>query len=195
VVNKSADKSKVAASILLTQPGVPFLYYGEEIGMAGLKPDECLRVPFQWDATERTAPFMAGKNCVTNEADANLADQENDTDSLFNHYRTMIHLRNHHPSLQTGTFEMVDTTSNAIYSFIRQNSEETLLVLINLSDETVSDYELNLESGSLSEITAASLLLSEGEVTLPAVNAEGGFDEYVPVAELAPYSTTVIQLE
>jgi alpha-amylase len=195
VFNKSVDKSKVAASILLTQPGVPFLYYGEEIGMTGLKPDECLRVPFQWDVMERVAPFMAGKNCVTNEADANLADQENDPDSLFNHYRSMIHLRNEHPSFQIGSFEMVESTSNAIYSFIRDSPEETLLVLINLSDETVSDYELDMDSGSLSDITAANMLLAEGEVTVPTVNSEGGFSAYVPVAELDPYSTTVVQLE
>jgi glycosidase len=138
---------------------------------------------------------MAGKNCETNEADANLADQENDPESLFNHYRTMIHLRNDHPSLQTGSFEMVETTSNALYSFVRQTSEETLLVLINLSDESVSDYQLNLESGSLGEITAASLLLTEGDVNIPTVNTDGGFDEYTPVTELAPYSATVIQLQ
>jgi alpha-amylase len=195
VFNQNVGKSKVAASILLTQPGVPFLYYGEEIGMAGLKPDECLRVPFQWDSTTRIAPFMAGKNCETNEADANLVDQENDPDSLFNHYRTMIHLRNEHPALQTGAFEMVDTTSNAIYSFIRQTSEETLLVLINLSNEPVSDYQLSLESGLLREITAASLLLLEGEAVVPMINTDGGFNEYIPLAELAPYSTSVIQLE
>lgn len=195
VFNKNVDKSKVAASILLTQPGVPFLYYGEEIGMAGLKPDECLRVPFQWDDTVRTAPFMAGKNCDTNEADANLIDQVNDPESLFNHYRIMIHLRNDHPALQTGSFEMVQTTSNALYSFIRQTSEETLLVLISLSDEAITDYQLNLENGSVGKIITASLLLTEGEVTVPTVNADGGFDEYRPIAELAPYSTTVIQLQ
>lgn len=195
VFNQNVDKAKVAASILLTQPGVPFLYYGEEIGMAGLKPDECLRVPFQWDSTARTAPFMTGKNCATNEVAANLADQENDPDSLFNHYRSLIHLRNDHAALQVGAFAMVETTSNAVYSFIRQNMDETLLVLINVSDEAVSDYHLNLESGALSDITAATPLLGQGEVTVPMVNANGGFDDYVPVAELAPYSTTVIQLE
>jgi alpha-amylase len=195
VFNQNVDKGKVAASILLTQPGVPFLYYGEEIGMAGLKPDECLRVPFQWDSTPRTAPFMNGKNCKTNEADANLADQENDPNSLFNHYRTMIHLRNEHPALQTGDFQMVETTSNAIYSFIRHTSDETVLVLINLSDEVVSDYQLNLDSGPLADITTASLILPPADVTVPTVNASGGFDGYVPVAELAPHSTTVIELE
>lgn len=195
VFNKNVDKAKVAASILLTQPGVPFLYYGEEIGMIGLKPDECLRVPFQWDATERVAPFMAGKNCETNEAEANLVDQENDPDSLFNHYRNLIHLRNDHPALRVGELDMVNSTSNAVYSFFRRSPEETLLVLLNLSDEAVSDYQLNLESGSLSDTVSASQLFGAGEAAAPTLNSDGGFDSYVPVAELAPYSTTVIQLE
>ena len=43
------DKAKLAASILLTLPGSPFIYYGEEIGMLGEKPDEFIREPFLWN--------------------------------------------------------------------------------------------------------------------------------------------------
>jgi glycosidase len=42
------QKAKVAAGILLTAPGIPFIYYGEEIGMSGTKPDELIRTPMQW---------------------------------------------------------------------------------------------------------------------------------------------------
>jgi alpha-amylase len=190
----SVDKNKIAASILLTQPGVPFVYYGEEIGMIGLKPDECIRTPFQWDETERTAPFMAGKNCRTNEAEFNLATQVDDPDSLFNHYRTLIHLRNDHSALRVGDITTVHSASTHVYSFIRHNATETLLVLANLSDESVSDYALTLETGSLAEVSTINLILGQGEPTAPTVNAAGGFDGYTPLPELAPYSTTVIQL-
>lgn len=193
-VSNSVDKNKIAASILLTQPGVPFLYYGEEIGMIGLKPDECIRTPFQWDDVERVAPFMAGKNCQTNEAEFNLAVQVDDPDSLFNHYRTLIHLRNDHEALREGEIAIAGSASNHVYSFIRYTADETLLVVVNLSGETISDYALNLESGPLSGTLSASLLMGEGEVATPSVNGDGGFDDYTPLTELAPYSTTIIQL-
>ena len=41
-------KARLASLLLLTMPGVPFVYYGEEIGMIGAKPDERLRTPMQW---------------------------------------------------------------------------------------------------------------------------------------------------
>ncbi|MBU0595953.1 hypothetical protein KJ567_04635 [Candidatus Bipolaricaulota bacterium] len=49
-------KARLAAAILLTLSGTPFLYYGEEIGMAGTKPDERIRTPMQW-TDEETGHF------------------------------------------------------------------------------------------------------------------------------------------
>ncbi|HSW27340.1 MAG TPA: alpha-amylase family glycosyl hydrolase, partial [Burkholderiaceae bacterium] len=48
---------RLAAATLLTLPGTPFIYYGEEIGMTGHKPDERIRTPMRWDATEPAAGF------------------------------------------------------------------------------------------------------------------------------------------
>ena len=47
----------MAAALLLTGPGVPFIYYGEEIGMTGAKPDERIRTPMRWDASAPAAGF------------------------------------------------------------------------------------------------------------------------------------------
>lgn len=43
------QKGKLAASVLLTMPGTPYIYYGEEIGMLGMKPDPNIREPFLWN--------------------------------------------------------------------------------------------------------------------------------------------------
>ena len=47
-LGNDAQKVKAAASVYLTLPGVPFIYYGEEIGMQGYAPDSGGRLPMQW---------------------------------------------------------------------------------------------------------------------------------------------------
>ena len=59
---------RVPADLLLTGPGVPFIYYGEEIGMTGAKPDERIRTPMRWDASTPAADSAAtirGRLCRT----------------------------------------------------------------------------------------------------------------------------------
>ncbi|MEP6895940.1 MAG: alpha-amylase family glycosyl hydrolase, partial [Chloroflexota bacterium] len=59
VLNGKVEKAKLAAVMLLTSPGTPFIYYGEEIGMQGKKPDEDIRLPMQWSA-DSNAGFTTG---------------------------------------------------------------------------------------------------------------------------------------
>jgi glycosidase len=92
------NKAKVAAGILLTAPGIPFIYYGEEIGMSGSKPDELIRTPMQWTG-EHGAGFTTGTpwEPVNNDFDViNVAKQTGDSSSLLEYYRSLIHLRNNH---------------------------------------------------------------------------------------------------
>jgi alpha-amylase len=49
VLGGNLEKGKLAAAILLTMPGTPYIYYGEEIGMLGMKPDPNIREPFLWN--------------------------------------------------------------------------------------------------------------------------------------------------
>ena len=52
--------ARLLATVLLTAPGTPFVYYGEEIGLAGAKPDERIRTPMPWTAADPGVGFTTG---------------------------------------------------------------------------------------------------------------------------------------
>lgn len=189
------NKAKIAASMLLTGAGVPFIYYGEEIGMMGAKPDECIRTPMQWDATAGTEDFMAGKNCTTNEATFNVSAEDSDKTSLLSHYRDLIHLRNEHSALRVGSFTPLKSSDHKVYSFIRQSSDEAVLVVINLSDTAISDYTLGVTKSKLTGDLKGTVLFGNQSAEAPKLGDGGAIADYTPLATLAPYSTTIIQLQ
>jgi glycosidase len=128
------EAAKVAATLLLTNPGVPFIYYGEEIGMSGEKPDERIRTPMQWDGSP-AAGFTTGtpwQELAGGFSRINVAVEEADPDSLLNHYRKLIRLRQDHPSLRTGDMQLVDSDSRQVYSFILYTDQEIFLLLLIL---------------------------------------------------------------
>ncbi|MCP4141509.1 MAG: DUF3459 domain-containing protein [Chloroflexi bacterium] len=137
-------KAKVAASMMLTAPGTPFIYYGEEIGMQGQKPDEDIRLPMRWSGAENRG-FSGSKPWRTGEAgdeSVNVEAQRNDPDSLLSHYRALIALRKKHPALRTGETEIIDVGTTALLAALRTEGKEKLLVVVNLTDQTVRDYQL-----------------------------------------------------
>lgn len=124
------EAQKLAASILLTLPGNPFLYYGEELGMKGVRMDgetisgyngvvydQPRRQPFLWDKTDNAFttwfPLMNG-----NETMPRYSEQLADENSLLNHYKKMIEIRKNNNALMYGTYEKVDITGAV--SFIRE---------------------------------------------------------------------------
>ncbi len=130
-------KAKAAATLLLTLPGNPFIYYGEEIGMLGEKPDEFIREPYLWnregeDAGQTTweIPYASTYNTVKP-----LHFQKLDPRSIFHTYRDLIHLRNESPGLRTGGIIPLKTGNEHIVAYYRTGKKDTYLILINLSSE------------------------------------------------------------
>jgi glycosidase len=189
------EGARRAASLLLTMPGVPFVYYGEEIGMTGQKPDEMIRTPMQWDASE-SAGFTPGVPWQAVNADyadgINVDAQSADPESLLNHYRGLINLRVRTPALQHGDYQPVESSHRRVHAFTRSTADQTVLVLINMADQPVSDYTLAQPTGQAG--IQATLLYGSGDVAAPVVNTDGGFADYTPLTELAPLSVTVIEL-
>ncbi len=190
-------QAKTAASLLLTGPGVPFMYYGEEIGQSGRKPDENIRTPMQWSG-EANAGFTSGsvpwRRPQKDYDEVNVAVQTEDPDSLFSHYRQLIQARNEYPALRTGDWLELPTSNSQLYAFLRFTSDQTLLVLINLGDEPIQDYRFCLSEGLLQAGTASEILRG-GPIDDPELNSSGGFDEYKPIHVLEAYSTYIIELK
>jgi hypothetical protein len=88
----------------------------------------------------------------------------------------------------------VESGARQVYGFLRYTPDEILLILTNLSDESMDDYDLTLAVGPLTGPVQVTLLLGEGQVAAPEVNAAGGFEGYVPLDTLGPRSSTIIRL-
>lgn len=188
---------KLAASLLLTGPGVPFIYYGEEIGMTGHKPDERIRTPMRWDASQPAAGFSTAAPWQTlseDPPDVNVADESADQDSLLSTYRSLIALRAGHPALSEGTWTPVEVSDPRVNASLRQGDGETVLIVANLADEPVAGPSLDLAEGTLCGTPTAASLFGPGAVHAPTVAATGGFDGYVPVDQLGPRQTVVLAL-
>ena len=197
VLNGNEEKAKLAAVILLTSPGTPFIYYGEETGMQGKKPDEDIRLPMQW-STDTNAGFTTGTPWRTpdvNYSQVNVARQSEDPNSLLNLYRTLTKLRAEHAVLRTGRITLLETDNTGVYAIIRSNSNEDILVLINLKGEPVSDYALNLKEKLFSDTTLIPLSLLDKTPAAPLTINGGTFTDYKPILELPAYQAYIFQLK
>jgi alpha-amylase len=113
-VRGNTAQYKLAAAGYLLQPGTPYLYYGEEIGMASLprtaqlNGDLPIRGSMSWTASLPAAGFSPKapwRGVAPNAATHHVAAQQADPDSLLNFYKAMLKLRNTHPSIARGAFE------------------------------------------------------------------------------------------
>ena len=134
---------KLAAAAYLLQPGTPFIYYGEEIGqagVAGLQGDMPLRAPMSWTADAGSGGFTAGtpfRPAAPNATTHNVQAQLYDPGSILNFYKAMLRLRNTRASVSRGSFER-SFAHGQVLGFERALGDERTLVLINYGTATVS---------------------------------------------------------
>jgi alpha-amylase len=195
VFHGNVNKAKLASFLMLTSPGTPFIYYGEEIGMQGQKPDEDIRLPMQWTSHIYAgfSPAIPWRAPAADYEKVNVALQSGDPNSLLEHYRKLIALRNAHTSLRTGQVILLETKIPGVYAALRVDQHETLLVLVNLTDKNISDYGLPLRAANLAEITYRAETLFGAE---PAKDPEGSGEslrEYKPFEKLDAYAMYVIK--
>jgi len=197
VLSGREEKAKLAAIMLLTAPGTPFIYYGEEIGMQGKKPDEDIRLPMQWNA-DINAGFTTGtpwRAPDANYTQVNVATQNDDPNSLLNLYRTLTKLRVDHPILRNGSVSVLETGNTGVYAILRSGADENILVLINLKGTPISDYALDLKEKILRDGPLSPVSLLDSTSATPLAINDGIFTEYKPVPELTSYQAFIFQLK
>jgi len=137
VVGNNKSKIKLAASILLTLPGQAYIYYGEEIGMLGTKPDPYIREPFLWsegdEKNENTKWIDA--TFTTSRTVSPLSDQLTDPGSVFSHYRKLIQLRKSEPALGqiiAPNLHRVCLHDDQLLAYFRPHVDKSLVIIHNL---------------------------------------------------------------
>ena len=180
VLGNSTSKIKSAAALYLTMPGIPYLYYGEEVGMNGTKPDPNIRRPMQWDDSDN-AGFTTGnpwQNINNNYALYNVADGQVDPESIWSWYQRLIQVRNEQAALRTGSYEAVSTNIPELFAFARVLGDETILVLVNTGNQDLDDIELDLNYVNLAPQDYGLLNLIHGShVTNITLNPDNTISE------------------
>lgn len=140
VLNGNVSQAKMAAAILLTLPGNPYIFYGEEIGMKGAKPDELIREPMIWysdpNGGEGQTTWQPSEH-NTQAGPVSVQAQEEDKHSMLNHYRMLIKWRNEEAALRNGAIAeyTLKTSNGKLSAYVRVTRKERVLVIHNLSGD------------------------------------------------------------
>jgi glycosidase len=166
--NGDTAKTKLAFAMLMTLPGIPFLYYGEEIGMLGKSPDEYRREPFLWGKNDAGNTTWE-KPRYSNESNVNAIDVQMDSkNSFYSFYKSMIGFRKANSILSEGevTVYIIPNFSKQIISYQLINGNETCYVMHNLSLESITISQPEFKNKKIHAFNEASYS-NDFKLTLP----------------------------
>jgi len=181
-LRRDTAKIKTAWGMLLTMTGNAFVYYGEEIGMAGSGSDENKRAPMRW-TEDGDAPGMtdgpAGMEPQT-QSFAPADEQAEDPDSIYTYLKDAIRLRREIPAIANGTTRRIANSAEPVVGIAERVWEGRRAVIV---------YNLSAQPQTAN-------LLGEPD-TLPGtlagcLSAEGGTPAFTDTAvTLPPYTIAV----
>lgn len=170
LVNNNPRIIEMLHALILSMPGTPIIYYGDEIGMGDniyLKDRDGVRTPMQW-ADQCNAGFSMAqperlysqpiRNAVFGYRRVNVDAQEQDPTSLLKSMRRLITMRKHYQAFGCGNLQFLFPQNCKILAYLRCYREQKLLVVINLSQAAQSvSLDLQQFAGcTLTEIFGAS---------------------------------------
>jgi glycosidase len=187
----NVERAKTAATWLLTSPGVPFLYYGEEVGLEGAKPDERIRTPMPWTDAPIRVGFTEGIPWEPPDLGFSIANVQLETDdsySLLSLYRRLIQFRSTSNALRFGATTVIEPGTTDLYVVARSYGGQHVVVVMNMTGREVADYSIDLSQIVTGGATATPLVgvLDEAAVIDPTT--------YRPVASIPPYAAIVIEV-
>lgn len=171
-VGRSALKQKLAAAVLLTIPGKPFIYQGEELGYWGSKDggDEYVRTPILWDKAGTQCAKKGVNNKVDNAmltADISVEAQQADANSILAVYKKFAAARNSSAALAKGTIKEIKSGVNSVALWEMSYGSEKVLVAHNFGGAdgvkvTISGYSTENELVSNGTISKSGSSLTLG---------------------------------
>lgn len=165
------DHMRVAAAMLLTLPGRPYIYYGEELGMEGKKPDENLREPMRWQREASVGESRWKPSSVHQGQAVSVQAQQDDPSSLLNTYRTLIRWRAQNSALRDGKLQQQATGNPRLLAYWRDDGKQRVLVVHNLSGKAAiwkPQASLLPKDAAVLLTTQPQAALEKGQLSLPA---------------------------
>jgi alpha-amylase len=195
------EQLTLAATLLLTLPGTPFLYYGEEIGMgngrgSAFPGDYAKRTPMQWttDPNHGFTPVEAHPwlGFSSDNPDLTVESQTADSTSLLQAYQTLISIRHGSTALRGGTLENVTVSdSSHLLAFLRRSASDGTLALVvgNFTNSSTAPATIKISSAGDVALTAQALWGPPGS----SIEQESG-QAVVTVPSLPPWGSLIISL-
>ncbi|WP_341990996.1 maltose alpha-D-glucosyltransferase [Azorhizobium sp. AG788] len=156
LLERDRRRMELMNGLLLTMPGTPVIYYGDEIGMGDnihLGDRDGVRTPMQW-SPDRNGGFSRAdpeqlvlppiQDPLYGYFALNVEAQLRDPHSLLNWTRQMLAIRKRHQAFGRGTFRLLYPGNRKILAYLREYQDETILCVANLS-HTLQAVELDLQ--------------------------------------------------
>lgn len=175
----SAPHMRMAAAMLLTLPGHPFLYYGEELGMRGQKPDDSIREPMRWHRDDHGTDQSRWKSFSAGDGpEVSVDAEQSDPQSLLHDYTRLIGWRRQISALRDGTLSVWPLANPGVIAWQLQDRASRVLVMHNLS---ATSQLVNVTSAlghrydALAQKSGPDVTLIKGQLMMP------------------PYSTAIVR--